>query len=188
MKRLISAALVAASAFAIPAHAQDAGLTDPGGERVNQIIVYGDDPCPASADGTITVCARKEEAERFRIPRPFRDNPNAPANQAWSEKVRAYETVGASGVNSCSAVGSGGASGCLTRLIDRAYAEKKNAPDVQFGKMIEDERAKRLQSIDADAAAEQGRVEQIEKEYEARLKREREAAGEAQPTAPVTQP
>ena len=82
-------------------------------------------------------------------------------------------------------MGSGGASGCLTRLIDRAYAEKKNAPDVQFGKMIEDERARRLQSIDADAAAEQGRVEQIEKEYEARLKREREAAGEAQPAAPA---
>lgn len=185
MKRLIPAALLATSMFGAPAYAQDAGLTDPAGERVNQIIIYGNDPCPASTDGTITVCARKEEEERFRIPKALRDNPNAAVNQSWSQRVKAYETVGATGVNSCSAVGSGGASGCLTRLIDRAYAEKKNSTDVQFGKLIEEERARRLQTIDADAAAEQGRVEQIEKEYEARLKRERDAAEEAQPVAPV---
>lgn len=180
MKRLIPAVLIAASAFAAaPALAQDAGLTDPAGERVNQIIVYGDDPCPPSEGSTITVCARKEEEERFRIPKPFRDNPNASVNQAWSERVKAYETVGAFGTNSCSAVGSGGATGCLGRLIDRAYAEKRNSPDVQFGKMIEDERERRLSTIDTDAAAEQGRVEQIEKEYEARLKREREQAADA---------
>ncbi|MBA4353382.1 MAG: hypothetical protein C0409_01700 [Novosphingobium sp.] len=185
MKRLFPAALLAASMFSASAHAQQAGLTDPAGERVNQIIIYGNDPCPVSSDGTITVCARKEEEERFRIPKALRDNPNAAINQAWSQRVKAYETVGASGVNSCSAVGSGGASGCLTRLIDRAYAEKKNSTDVQFGKLIEEERARRLQTIDADAAAEQGRVEQIEKEYEARLKRERDAADDAAPVAPV---
>lgn len=188
MKRLLPAALIAASALAFPAHAQDATLTDPAGERVNQIIIYGDDPCPASNDGTITVCARKEEEERFRIPAPLRDNPNAAVNQAWSQRVRAYETVGAFGTNSCSAVGSGGATGCLARLIDKAYAEKRNSTDVQFGKLIEDERTRRLQTIDADAAAEQGRVEQIEKEYEARLKRERDAAADAQPAAPLPAP
>jgi len=53
---------------------------------------------------------------------------------------------------------------------------------VQFGKLIEAERAKRTQSIDADTAAEQARVEVLEKEYEAKLKRERE--GETQPAAP----
>ncbi|MBB3859793.1 hypothetical protein GGQ88_001054 [Novosphingobium hassiacum] len=188
MKRLLPAALIATSAFAFPALAQDTTLTDPAGERVNQIIIYGDDPCPASTDGTITVCARKEEEERFRIPAPLRDNPNAAVNQAWSQRVRAYETVGAFGTNSCSAVGSGGATGCLTRLIDKAYAEKRNSTDVQFGKLIEEERARRLQTIDADAAAEQGRVEQIEKEYEARLKRERDAAADAQPPAPLPAP
>ncbi|WP_369800709.1 hypothetical protein [Novosphingobium sp. AAP83] len=183
MKRLIPAALFAAGAFALPAHGQNSALTDPAGERVNQIIVYGDDPCPASPDGTITVCARKDEQERFRIPEPFRDNPNAPVNQAWSQRVRAYETVGAFGVNSCSAVGPGGATGCVLNLVNRAYAEKKSSPDVQFGKLIEEERAKRLETIDAEAAAEQARVEQIEKEYEARLKRERD--GEPAPATPA---
>lgn len=191
MKRLIPAALLLSSAFAVPAFAQgaDLPLVDPSGEKVNQLIVYGDDPCPKSEGSTITVCARKEEEERFRIPKPLRDNPNAIVNQAWSQKVRAYETVGNFGTNSCSAVGAGGATGCLSKLIDKAYAEKRNSSDVQFGKLIEEERAKRLETIDADAAAEQARVEQIEKEYEARLKREREQAGEQAPaTSTSAQP
>ncbi|MFY7838458.1 MAG: hypothetical protein ACOVQ0_19470 [Novosphingobium sp.] len=176
MKRLIPAVLLLSSALSVPAFAQgaDQPLVDPSGERVNQLIVYGDDPCPKSDGNTITVCARKEEEERFRIPRPFRENLEAPANRSWTDRVKAYETVGNFGTNSCSAVGAGGATGCLGKLIDRAYAEKKNSPDVQFGKLIEEEREKRLSTIDADAAAEQARVEQIEKEYEARLKRERD--------------
>ncbi|WP_206434950.1 hypothetical protein [Sphingomonas sp. S-NIH.Pt1_0416] len=110
----------------------------------------------------------------------------SPANRSWTDRVKAYETVGSFGTNSCSAVGGGGATGCLTKLIDRAYAEKKNGPDVQFGQMIEEERQKRLSTIDADTAAEQARVEQIEREYEARLKRERD--GVPAPTTPAPAP
>lgn len=160
---------------------------DTSAEKVNQLIVFGDDPCPASNDGTITVCARKDEAERYRIPTPLRGiDPNTVSHQAWTEKVRAYETVGAFGINSCSPVGSGGASGCVSRLIDRAYAEKRNSTDVQFGRLIEEERARRLQNLDENAADEQARVEQLEQAYEAKLKREREAAGsEAATPAPA---
>jgi len=39
-------------------------------EKVNQLIVFGNDPCPASSGNEITVCARKGEEERFRIPEP----------------------------------------------------------------------------------------------------------------------
>jgi len=186
MKRLIPAALLLSSALAIPAFAQgaDQGMVDPSGERVNQLIVYGDDPCPKSDGNTITVCARKEEEERFRIPKPFRENLESPQNRSWTDRVKAYETVGSFGTNSCSAVGAGGATGCLSKLIDRAYAEKKNGPDVQFGKLIEEEREKRLSTIDTDAAAEQARVEQIEREYEARLKRERDGVPAPAPTPP----
>lgn len=171
---LIVSALLAAQ---LPVAAQDGGR-----EKINQLIIYGDDPCPASNDGSITVCARKDEGERFRIPAPLRENPNAAVNQGWTQRVKAYETAGAFGVNSCSPVGAGGATGCMAQLINSAYAEKKQASDVQFGKLIEAERAKRTQSIDADTAAEQARVEVLEKEYEARLKRERD--GETTPTAP----
>lgn len=192
MKRYPSAAvLLVAALFAapLPTAAQEAP-----NEKVNQLIVFGDDPCPASNDGSITVCARKDEAERFRIPAPLRDNPNASVNQGWTNRVKAYETVGATGVNSCSPVGAGGASGCMAQLINSAYAEKKQASDVQFGKLIEAERAKRTQSIDADTAAEQARVEVLEKEYEAKLKRERDsetpsaAPGANHPLAAPPQP
>ncbi|QCI94172.1 hypothetical protein [Novosphingobium sp. EMRT-2] len=185
--RITALALIATAGIAAsqPVLAQDATS----GEKVNQLIIYGDDPCPASNAGEITVCARKDESERFRIPAPLRDNPNASANQGWTERVRAYETVGAAGVNSCSPVGSGGASGCVSRLINAAYAEKKQSSDVQFGRLIEEERAKRLQTIDADTAAEQARVEVLEKQYEEKLAKERaaeDAAGAATPPPAIT--
>ncbi|WP_225205720.1 hypothetical protein [Novosphingobium huizhouense] len=179
--------LAAAAALGLIAFAPSPVLAQAApGEKVNQLIVYGDDPCPESKDGSITVCARKEESERFRIPAPLRDNPNAAVNQGWTDRVKAYETVGAAGAYSCSPVGSGGASGCMAKLINQAYAEKKQGTDVQMGKLIEEERARRLQTIDADAAAEQARVEQLEKQYDARIARERaaEAAAPATPAAP----
>ena len=64
------------------------------GEKVNQLIVYGDDPCPQSRADEITVCARKDEFERFRIPAPLRESGTSPKNEAWNNKVLAYETVG----------------------------------------------------------------------------------------------
>ena len=186
MIRLSTAAALLAAVLAMPLPAAVQAQESPA-EKINQLIVYGDDPCPASTDGAITVCARKDEEERFRIPKPLRDNPNATVNQGWTQRVKAYETVGATGVNSCSPVGAGGATGCMAQLINSAYSEKKQASDVQFGKLIEEERARRLQTIDADTAAEQARVEVLEKEYEARLKRERDAEA-APPTAAPSAP
>ena len=147
-----------AAAFlgATPAMAQDAG------EKVNQIIVFGDDPCPVAAEGEITVCARKDESERFRIPEPLRETPSV-RNDAWSNRVVAYETVGAAGTLSCSPVGAGGSTGCTQKLIDAAFAEKRGASDVRFSQLIQEEREKRLATIDAEAADTQKRVEEIEK-------------------------
>jgi hypothetical protein len=186
MKRLITAAaLIGALAILVPhlGNAQESPQQS-SGEKINQLIIYGEDPCPASPDGSITVCARKDEADRFRIPALLRGDAEASINQSWSERVKAYETVGAAGVNSCSPVGVSGASGCVTKLVNRAYAEKKQSSDIQFGKLIEEERAKRMQSIDSDTAAEQARVEVLEKAYEAKLAKER-AAETAAPQLPV---
>lgn len=186
MKRpMIAVTVLGALALLTPqlAPAQEASVPNPG-EKINQLIVYGEDPCPASSDGSITVCARKDEVERFRIPALLRGEQNAAANQAWGERVKAYETIGSAGVNSCSPVGVSGASGCVTKLVNRAYAEKKQSSDIQFGKLIEAERAKRMQSIDADTAEEQARVEVLEKAYEAKLANERAAEAVGQPTVP----
>jgi hypothetical protein len=165
------AALVSAAVFAgAPASAQDAG------EKVNQLIVYGDDPCPQSKDDEITVCARKEEGERYRIPETLRET-QSPENRAWTDRVVAYETVGSFGTMSCTPTGPGGMTGCLGKLIDTAYAEKKGDPNIRFSELIAAERAKRLSTIDADAADTQARVEQLEKEYEARQRARQDPEG-----------
>ncbi len=167
---MVTAAFLVGLAFASPAAAQDDG------ERVNQLIVYGEDPCPQSANpNEITVCARKEEAERYRIPEPLR-GVQSPQNDAWNNRVLAYETVSKSGTLSCSPIGAGGSTGCLAQLIDRAYAEKGADPSVKFGELIAAERERRLATIDAEAAETQVRVEQAEKEYEVRQRAQEEAA------------
>jgi hypothetical protein len=169
--------LVLPLAFAPAALAQDAG------EKVNQLIVYGDDPCPASTDGEITVCARKSEGERYRIPEPLRGKIDLQKNEAWNNKVLAYETVGAAGTRSCSPVGAGGWTGCANKLIDTAYAEKRESGDIRFSELIQAERQKRLATIDREAAEQQGRVEQAEKDYDAR-RRAGESSGDTEPVAP----
>jgi len=175
----LAAVFAPAALVAAPAPAQDVG------ERINQVIVYGDDPCPQSSAEEITVCARKDESERYRIPEVLRGDPNNPKNEPWTERVQAYETVGATGIASCSPVGSGGATGCLAKLIETAFKERREGGDTRFGALIEAERAKRLSTIDAEAAATQARVEQLEKEYDAKVARERAAeeaaAGASQP-------
>jgi len=158
------------------------------GERINQLIIYGNDTCPPAAGGEITVCARKEEAERFRIPAPLR-SVESPQNDAWNNRVLAYETVGAAGSLSCSPVGAGGSLGCTQKLIDAAYAERRGGSDVKFGQLIEAERAKRMSTIDADSAATQSRVEEIERQYEERRLREEAAAdGRPAPAPPSAEP
>jgi hypothetical protein len=158
-------------ALASPASAQNTG----GNEKMNMVIVYGDDPCPASSDPhEITVCARKDEGERFRIPENLRES-TSPQNNAWTNRATSFETVGAAGVMSCSPVGSGGWAGCTQKLIHDAYAEKKANTDVRFSELAAKEREKRDALIDGEAASTQSRVEQAEKEYEARARAEEEA-------------
>jgi hypothetical protein len=180
---LLLAPLATLAALPAPAAAQSEG------ERINQLIIYGDDECPQSSAEVITVCARKDETERYRIPDILRGNPDSVKNEPWTDRVAAYETVGAQGIASCSPVGPGGASGCLTRLINAAFQERREGGDVRFGQLIEAERQKRLSTIDAEAAATQAHVEQLEREYEAKLARERaaEVAGSG-PDAPLPAP
>ena len=157
---ITAASLVAGLALANPAAAQEDN------ERVNQVIVYGNDACPRSTTpDEITVCARKAEGERYRIPEPLRGI-DKPESRAWTDRVLAYETVGNTGTLSCTPVGPGGYTGCAQNFIHNAYAEKKNGTDVKFGELIAAERARRLSTIDRDAAAEQSRVEQAERDYE----------------------
>ena len=174
MKRLSILALAFAAALPVPAAAQE--VQDQPSDSVNLLIVYGDDDCQPSPDASvINVCVRMDEGERYRIPPNLRESSD-PSNESWASRVQSLETVGASGINSCSPSGYGGWSGCTQQLIDQAYAEKRNSPNVRAAQLIAEERAKRLASIDADAAAEQARVEELEKAYDEKKRAEAEAA------------
>ena len=97
------------------------------GSRVSEIIVYGNDPCPRSTDDNVVVCARKPEGDRYRIPENLRSSGPRQTREAWANKARAFETVGATGINSCSPVGPSGFTGCMKQVIDQAVAENKEA-------------------------------------------------------------
>ena len=97
------------------------------GSRVSEIIVYGNDPCPRSTDDEVVVCARKPEADRYRIPERFRSSGPRQTREAWANRARAFETVGATGINSCSPVGPSGFTGCLKQVIDQAKSESEEA-------------------------------------------------------------
>lgn len=164
--RIISSAALATFALALglaaPAAAQED--EDTGDYRVNQLIIYGDDECPVSTAAEITVCARKDEGERYRIPEDLRLSED-PANSAWTERVLAYETVGNTGINSCSPVGGGGELGCTQQLIDKAAAERKESSSIRFSELIAKAREERMSGVDAEAAAAQARVEEEEAAY-----------------------
>ncbi|WP_232844003.1 hypothetical protein [Allopontixanthobacter sediminis] len=188
MKR-ISAAVMFAAAPALMAGfaAAPAAAQDDAGDQVNMVIVYGDDACPVSTEEVITVCARKNESERFRIPENLRTSDD-PANTAWAERAESFEMIGAFGAFSCSPTGAGGFTGCTQEMIDAAYGEKGEASGIRFAQLIAAARAERLSTIDEEAAETQARVEVLEKAYMDKLEREREGAlpGEEETLPAVT--
>ena len=114
-----SAAAVAGSALSLP------GAAAAQNEGIAEIIVYGTDPCPRSTDDQVVVCARKPESERFRIPERYRQSGSRQSRESWANKALAFETYGRTGINSCSPVGPGGFTGCMTQIIDQARQERR---------------------------------------------------------------
>ncbi len=176
MTRLFNLSAAAATAFLGVLAASPAAAQDEGGDRVNQVIIFGEDECPQSDDNTITVCARLDESERYRIPPRLRES-SSPDNEAWARRAQSLEAVGAFGPLSCTPVGAGGDLGCTMEMIEAAYAERAQGSDVRMAELIAVAREERLSEIDGDAAAYQARVEELE-----RIEFERRRAAQAQPT------
>jgi hypothetical protein len=112
-----AAAVTGFAALPAPAAAQSG--------NVAEIIVYGTDPCPRSTDDQVVVCARRPESERFRIPEKLREGGPPQARDSWANKARVLETVGDTGTFSCSPVGPGGYTGCLTQVIRQARDQRR---------------------------------------------------------------
>jgi hypothetical protein len=116
----LAATAAAAGAFVVlpaPAAAQQ--------NAIAEIIVYGNDPCPRSTDDQVVVCARRPESERYRIPEKLRPSGTPQQQQSWANKSKVLETVGDTGINSCSPVGPGGFTGCLTQVIRQAREQRR---------------------------------------------------------------
>ncbi len=185
MKHLLAPAALSllAAAGASPAAAQSAG------EKINMVIAYDASECPKAQPGEVVVCEILVEADRYRIPSNLRYS-DSPENKAWAQQVEEIKYVGDFGAMSCSPAGAGGFTGCNQKFIEAAYKDKSEEDAVRFGLLIEQARQDRLSTIDAEAAAEQERVEMIEREYMQRLERERDGTlpgeGQTPPPAPLT--
>lgn len=176
---------VMAVALAAPALAQPGkegpnpvGATGPlDTEKVKLVYVYGDDPCPQQgAADEIVICAKMPEQERYRIPKELRGDPYAPQNLSWANRARSLETVGASGINSCSTAGAGGFTGCFAKLAREAKEERKTLlGSATWKDAVAKEREKRLGTIDADSE----KIEAEAKAAEASAPADEKAAAEA---------
>lgn len=127
MKRLlIGTAVIAVAGAGLAARPSPAAAQQ---QSIAEIIVYGNDPCPRSTEDQVVVCARRPEAERYRIPPKLRPSGTRQETQAWANKARVLETVGATGTNSCSPVGPGGFTGCELQVINEARQQQRQSAE-----------------------------------------------------------
>ena len=140
---------------AAAASSADAPRLDP---RINQLIIYGDDPCPQSSNDEIIVCARLPENDRYRIPPNVRDDPNNPNRQSWANRAVELSYLGRAGTDSCSPTGPGGFTGCFNPIGQQARAERAGRDDVNWNRLIEqarEERLRRIGEVEVEDAAEE---------------------------------
>ena len=105
--------------LAAPTHAEPPN-------KVFNLIVYGDDPCPQGEGDEIIVCARKPESERYRIPKKLRDKPAPSGGPGWASQVATMEQAQRQTLpGSCSAIGSTGFSGCTAKMLEQWFAERR---------------------------------------------------------------
>ncbi len=167
------AAALTSSFAAIPAAAQN------GSETVRFVTVVGDEECPQSTDTEIVVCNRYNQDEQYRVPEDLRGNPDAPKNQSWARRVETMEEAGDSGALSCSPDGLGGQTGCNQEMIEAYYGNKDRPSAGRASEIINATRDERLSDIDAEAAAEEARVQEaIERQEALRAQRDADTAAQ----------
>jgi hypothetical protein len=117
---ILAAAAAGAGGLAIlptPAAAQQGNQSE--------VVVYGNDPCPRQTESNIVVCVHRPEQERYRLPKSQQLQGTRQERQSWASKSRSLSRVGATGIDSCSAVGPAGYTGCLTQQIRESKQESQ---------------------------------------------------------------
>lgn len=122
-----TAVLAALIALPAMASAQDAQVDTPP-QRIRSVTLTGDQKCPQSTAGEVVVCSTLDQP--YRIPKALRDDkPIAAQNQSWVNRAASMDQIGrvAGGLpDTCSAVGTGGQSGCFLAR-NQAYAAERRA-------------------------------------------------------------
>ena len=113
---LAGAAAIAAGFVATPT---------PASAQQVEVAVFGTDPCPRSSESQIVVCKHYPESERYRLAPSLNPQGTRQQRQSWARQSRVLTNVGSTGPGSCSAVGPGGFTGCLTQEIKQGLSESK---------------------------------------------------------------
>lgn len=125
--RLLFALTAASLALTAGANAADPP------KRIRSVTLKDGEACPKSTGDEVVVCARIPTDEQYRIPKELRNSgPVAVKNQSWAARTDTIDEVSreAGGLpNTCSPVGTGGATGCTQIMIQRAYADKAHGTD-----------------------------------------------------------
>ncbi len=133
MVPLILAALLAAPAPLVAQQTPEQvaaaeGRQDSPPQRIRNVTVYGDEPCPKAEEGEVVVCTKKDADEQFRIPEDLRETEFTPAKNSWVNKAQVIDDVSrkAGGLpDTCSPVGTGGQTGCFMEAARKAAAERR---------------------------------------------------------------
>jgi len=96
--------------------------------RIRSVTIAPGQKCPSSTADEVVVCRRAEEP--YRIPPALRDSgPIAAQNQSWVNRAAQLDQasrVAAGLPNTCSPIGTGGATGCSLQAA-QAYARDRRA-------------------------------------------------------------
>jgi hypothetical protein len=119
--------VLALLALPVAASAQDQQAeTGQPPQRVRSVTLAPGQKCPPSSSSEVVVCGTLDEP--YRIPKALRDDhPIAAQNQSWTNRAATADAIGrvAGGLpDTCSAVGSGGQSGCAAQAAKQWVAEK----------------------------------------------------------------
>lgn len=96
-------------------------------ERTAFLVTFGSERCPDADGDEIIVCAPQPESDRYRIPKALREeNESDVANGSWSAAVESLDSYARAILpNSCSVNGSNGFTGCLQKMLDQWFAERR---------------------------------------------------------------
>lgn len=88
--------------------------------------IFGDQKCPESNGEEIVVCRRLPAYEQYRIPKDLRDAAKDAPAPNWTSRALNLEYVGRNGPSTCTPAASGSETGCWSRLMQEARAERKD--------------------------------------------------------------